>query len=99
MYINKEGEYIMNAIISVLGQDTYGILAKTSTECAKYKANIVEVSQSILKDYFAMIMVCNIDNLTIDFNSFVDLMEQMGKENNLKIQVMHEDIFNSMHRI
>ncbi|MGM9647761.1 MAG: ACT domain-containing protein [Eubacteriales bacterium] len=89
----------MQAVITVTGKDGVGIVAKVSTECAKYGINIVDISQSVLQDYFAMIMIADIDGLSIGFTEFADLMKQMGKECNLEIQAMHEDIFNSMHKI
>ena len=89
----------MNAIITVVGQDSKGIIAKVSAECAEAGANIVEISQSILKEYFAMIMVVDISDLNIPFTSFVDEMKKLGDGAGLDIRTMHEDIFNSMHRI
>ena len=89
----------MQAVISVTGKDCIGIIAKTSNLCAKYDVNIVDVSQTILQNYFAMIMLVDLDKITIPFTDFVDIMTEMGKENNLEIHTMHEDIFNSMHRI
>ena len=89
----------MNAILSVIGKDTIGIVADVSVECAKYNANITDVSQSILGEYFAMIMVVNIGRLNVEFTEFVDKMKEVGGQKNLEIQVMHEDIFNSMHKI
>ncbi len=89
----------MNAIITVVGQDSKGIVAKVSAECAQAGANIVEISQSILKEYFAMIMVVDISELNLPFTSFVDQMKTLGERVGLDIRTMHEDIFNSMHRI
>ena len=89
----------MNAILSVVGKDTVGILASVSTKCADYKANVIDVSQTVINEYFAMFMFINIDNLTIEFNDFVDELVQLGKDKNLEIHVMHEDIFNLMHKI
>ena len=89
----------MQAVISVMGKDTIGIIAKASNKCAEYNVNIVDVSQTILQDYFVMIMLVDIDNITIPFSEFVDIMSDLGKQNNLEIRAMHEDIFNSMHRI
>ena len=89
----------MNAVISVIGKDCVGILAYVSNECAKSNANILEVSQSVLKDYFAMIMVVNIDALNVEFTKFVDAIEENGEKKGLEIHVMHEDIFNAMHKI
>ena len=89
----------MKAVITVVGHDTKGIIAKVSTLCAQNGANITEISQSVLKEYFAMIMVVDISELSVAFTEFVDKMRNLGEENNLDIRAMHEDIFNSMHRI
>lgn len=89
----------MKAIITVTGKDSMGIIAKVSYECAETNVNIIDISQSVLKEYFAMIMLVDIDMITISFNDFVDRMTLLGKNNGLDIHTMHEDIFNSMHRI
>jgi len=89
----------MNAILSVVGKDTVGILAGVSTKCAEYQANVIDVTQTVIDEYFAMFMFINIDKLTIEFNDFVDEIVQLGKEKGLEIHVMHEDIFNLMHKI
>ena len=89
----------MNAVLSVVGKDTVGILASIASKCAEYKANVIEVSQTVINEYFAMFMFINIDNLTIEFNDLVDELVKCGKEKNLEIHVMHEDIFNLMHKI
>lgn len=89
----------MRAVLTVIGKDTVGILARVSCLCAKYNVNISDVSQTILQDMFCMIMMCDISKLNIDFNDFVDNMQDLGKDLNMSIHVMHEDIFNSMHRI
>lgn len=89
----------MKAVVTVVGQDTKGIIAKVSAKCADVGANITEISQSVLKEYFAMIMVIDIDDMTMPFTQFVDEMRVLGVENNLDIRAMHESIFNSMHRI
>ena len=89
----------MNAVLSVVGKDTIGILASVAVKCSEYKANVTDVSQTIIDEYFAMFMVINIDKLTIDFNDFIDELTKLGSEKSLKIHVMHEDIFNLMHKI
>ncbi len=89
----------MNAILSVVGKDTVGILAGVSTKCAEYQANVMDVTQTVIDEYFAMFMIINIDKLTIEFNNFVDELVQLGKDRGLEIHVMHEDIFNLMHKI
>ena len=89
----------MNAIITVVGHDNKGIISKVSAKCAESGANIVEISQSVLKDYFAMIMLIDISELNMPFTDFVDDMKTLGEGRDLDIRTMHEDIFNSMHKI
>ncbi len=89
----------MKAVITVVGKDTKGIIAKVSTACAELGANIVEISQSVLEEYFAMIMVVDVSDISVPFTEMVDTLAALGKENGLDIRAMHENIFNSMHRI
>ena len=89
----------MKAVITVVGHDAKGIIAKVSAKCAERGGNIIEISQSVLKEYFAMIMVIEIAELSIPFAQLVEELDALGKENGLDIRTMHEDIFNSMHRI
>ena len=89
----------MKAVVTVVGKDMIGILAKVSTQCAKFGANIIDVTQSVLDGMFCMIMICDISSLNSDFDSFADGTAKLGDEMGMKIHVVHEDIFNSMHRI
>ena len=89
----------MKAVITVVGHDNQGIIAKVSTACASAGANIVDISQSVMGEYFAMIMIVDTSALNISFNDFVDSMHRLGVDNSLDIRTMHEDIFNSMHKI
>ena len=89
----------MKAVVTVTGKDKVGIIAMASAECAKYGANIIDISQTVLNEYFAMIMMVSIEGLTVDFSAFADAMTKVGGENGVDIRVMHEDIFNTMHRI
>jgi ACT domain-containing protein len=89
----------MKAVVTVTGKDKVGIIAMASAECAKFGANIVDISQTVMKDYFAMIMLVEIDSLKTDFAAFADELKKSGEENGVDIRVMHEDIFNTMHRI
>lgn len=89
----------MNAVISVVGRDSVGIIAKVSAECAKFSVNILDISQTVLNGYFTMIMITDIDTISVPFTEFVDKMSELGRQNNLEIHAMHEDIFNSMHKI
>lgn len=76
-----------------------GILAKVSAKCAEVDVNVIEVTQSILQDLFAMIMMVDISKSKIPFDELVDSLKKIGDDMGLKVHVMHEDIFNSMHRI
>ena len=83
----------MNAVVSVIGKDRVGILARVATECAQANVNVVEVTQTLLQDTFAMTMIA------MKLSEFAQHMDNVGKEMGLVIHVMHEDIFNSMHKI
>ncbi len=89
----------MRAVITVLGKDMVGILARVSTICAENGVNVIEVTQSVMQDLFAMIMMVDISKATIPFDELVDGLTKMGTDMGLTVHVMHEDIFNSMHRI
>lgn len=87
----------MKAVVTVIGKDMVGILAKVSATCAEANANVSEVTQSILDEYFAMIMLIEIDQLSCDLDTLKKNLEKNVPS--MTIHVMHEDIFNSMHRI
>ena len=87
----------MKAVITVIGKDSIGIIATVSAECAKYGVNIVDITQSVLKDYFAMIMIIDITQMNCDIDELRGRLAKNVPE--MIIHVMHEDIFNSMHRI
>lgn len=89
----------MRAVITVVGKDTVGILAKVSSICAENNVNITEVTQSILDEMFCMIMIADVTECNIDFTDFSDKLAEYGNSHGLSIHVMNEDIFNSMHRI
>ncbi len=89
----------MNAVVSVIGKDRVGILARVAGECAQANVNVVEVTQTLLQDTFAMTMLVNIDQIAMKLSEFAQHMDNVGKEMGLVIHVMHEDIFNSMHKI
>ena len=89
----------MRAIITVIGKDQVGIVAKISTICAKYDANILDINQTLLQEIFTMTMLIDIKNISKELGVLKEELEEVGKEMELKIHVMHQDIFNSMHRI
>jgi ACT domain-containing protein len=87
----------MRAVITVIGKDMVGILAKVSTTCAEANANVIEVTQSVLQEFFAMVMLIDIEKMNCDLGELQDRLK--NNVEGMKIHVMHEDIFNSMHRI
>ena len=89
----------MRAVISVIGHDTVGILSKVSTICADCNANVSDVTQTLMQDLFVMIMLVDISKISTSFKELSDKLDQLGNEMTLSIKIMHEDIFNSMHRI
>ncbi|MBQ6626105.1 MAG: ACT domain-containing protein [Ruminococcus sp.] len=89
----------MKAVITVLGKDSVGILAKVSAACAEHGVNIMDVTQSVMQDMFAMIMLADTKACDIPFAELAKNLENAGETMGVKVHVMHEDIFNSMHRI
>ena len=89
----------MRAVVTVIGKDTVGILTKVSGICTEYNANVIEVTQSVLQDMFAMIMLVDISAINKNFADMVDTMTELGNTLGLSIHTMHEDIFDAMHRI
>ena len=89
----------MRAVVAVIGKDTVGILAKVSGICAQYGANVMDVTHTIMQDLFAMTMMIEISKLSIDYIDFAEKLKTAGVEMGLQVHVMHEDIFNSMHKI
>ena len=89
----------MRAVISVVGKDRPGILAFVATQCAERNINIVDVTQKVLQDLFTMIMIVEIPEDLDSMHKIADELESLGDSQNLKIHVMHEDIFNAMHTI
>ncbi len=89
----------MRAVITVIGKDAVGIIAEVSNVLKKRSVNIVDITQSVLQELFAMIMLVDISALNVDFSDLSDELAALGKTLGLDIRVMHEEIFNSMHRI
>ncbi len=89
----------MKAVITVTGKDAVGIIAEVAGVCAARGANIMDITQSVISDYFAMIMLTNIDGLNVGFSEFADELAALGKSKALDIHAMHEDIFNTMHHV
>lgn len=90
----------MKAVITVLGKDNVGIMAKIANACAERNLNILEVTQSVLQDLFAMIMMVEFEkDAAPSFEELSKDFDALGEKIGTKIHIMHEDIFNSMHKI
>ena len=89
----------MRAVVTVIGRDREGIIARVSEVLWKRNINILDIAQNVLSDVFAMIMLVNLEKSTADITDIKRALDELGEEIGVKIVVMHEDIFNSMHRI
>jgi ACT domain-containing protein len=87
------------AIITVLGTDAVGIIAKVSGKCSECGVNILDITQKVFDKTFAMIMQVETAAMTVSFVEFVEAMKAVGNELGVVIHATHEDIFNAMHRI
>lgn len=89
----------MRAIVTVIGQDRPGIIAKVSTELAQRKVNIEDISQTLMQGNFTMLMLCNLENATLSLKELKESLVKVGEEIGVSIHVQHENIFNAMHKI
>ncbi len=87
------------AIITVVGKDQVGIIAKVCTYLADAQINILDISQTILEGYFNMMMIVDTSHAENDFSVLSDQLDELGSEIGVSIKLQHEDIFNKMHRI
>ncbi|ACL70193.1 ACT domain-containing protein [Halothermothrix orenii] len=89
----------MQAIITVVGKDKIGIIAGVSQVLADCGVNILDISQTILRDYFTMMMLVDLSRLNTSLEELKDKLDDKGKSLGVSIKLQHEDIFKSMHRI
>ena len=89
----------MKAIVTVIGKDRVGITAAVCSLLAQHSINILDINQTILQDYFTMVMLVDTAACTSSIADLSDILEQAGQEQNLSIRIQREDIFNAMHRI
>lgn len=87
------------AVITVVGKDCVGIIAKVCTYLAENRVNILDISQTIVQEYFNMMMIVDITNIQKDFLLVATDLEKLGEEIGVMIKVQREDIFDMMHRI
>lgn len=89
----------MKAIITVLGKDKVGIICGVSTILKDLNVNILDISQTIINDMFTMIMSVDLKNANVEFNEISKKIDEEGRKLGVIINIQHEDIFNSMHKI
>ena len=86
-------------IITVVGKDTVGIIAKVCTYLAENSINILDISQTIVQEYFNMMMIVDMGKMTKSFEEVADELANVGKELGVQVKCQREEIFNMMHRI
>lgn len=90
---------MQKGIITVVGQDQVGIIAKVCTFLAENNINILDISQTIIEEYFNMMMIVNVSEISKEFGDVCESIEELGNQIGVIIKLQHEDIFNKMHRI
>ncbi len=86
-------------VITVVGKDKVGIIAKVCNYLANNQINILDISQTIVQDFFNMMMIVNAEDSNKSFETISSELEQIGDEIGVTIKVQHEDIFDMMHRL
>ena len=89
----------MRAVVTVVGKDKTGIISKVSTFLADKSVNILDISQTILEEYFAMIMLVDLTNAKLKLADLAEECRVMGEKIGMSVRVQHEDIFNVMHGV
>lgn len=89
----------MKGIITVIGRDRVGIIAKVCVYLSNNDVNVLDISQTIVQGYFNMLMIVDYTNTSKRFEEMFEELEALGEEIGVKIKLQHEDIFNTMHRI
>ncbi|NLV49933.1 MAG: ACT domain-containing protein [Clostridiales bacterium] len=89
----------MRAIVTVIGKDRVGIIADVCGLLAKNGVNVLDISQTVMREYFTMIMLVDISGCLLDFSALSDLLRSGGEAAELSVRIQREDIFEAMHRI
>lgn len=89
----------MRAVLTVVGKDKTGIIARVSGFLAERKVNILDISQTILEEYFAMIMLVDLSCANVSLATLSEECSAMGAKIGMAIHVQHEEIFNAMHNV
>ena len=89
----------MRAVITVIGKDTKGIIAAVSGYLAGADINILDISQTIMQEFFTMVMLVDLADAKDDFKKISEKLDEVGQKLSVTVRIQHEDIFNSMHRV
>ena len=89
----------MKGIVTVVGKDRVGIIAEISNTLSKVNVNIRDITQTTMDDYFTMIMLVDLREMSVEFDELEELLKTVGDKIQMKIRIQHEDIFNSMHKL
>lgn len=89
----------MKAVVTIIGKDTIGIIAKISSALAEEYVNILDINQTVMREYFTMIMLVDLDDMKIKFDELQEKLSTAGKEIGMTVRVQHEDIFNTMYEL
>jgi UPF0237 protein MK1213 len=89
----------MRAVVTVTGKDKKGIISKISAFLSEKNANIEDISQTILGEYFAMIMLVDLSEATEELSALAKECSELGKKIGMSVYMQHEDIFNAMHNV
>lgn len=89
----------MRAIVTVIGKDRVGIIADVTALLTQYGVNVLDISQTVLQEYFTMIMLVDAAQCTVPFADLARTLDEAGTQRGLQIRAQREDIFNAMHRI
>lgn len=90
---------MVKSIVTVVGHDKVGIIAAVSALLARYGVNILDINQTIMQEYFTMVMLVDTQGLTTGYHELKQALCRLGEELELSVRIQHEDIFQSMHRI
>ncbi len=89
----------MKAIVTVIGKDQVGITAAVCTLLAQHQINVLDISQTVLQEYFTMVMLVDVSACDTSIAEMGVLLEKAGYDRSLSIRIQREDIFNAVHRI
>jgi ACT domain-containing protein len=97
VYLREEKD--MKAIVTVIGEDQVGIIADVTTTLAKQQVNVLDISQTIMQQFFTMMMLVDVSHAVISFEDVQKELKAVGEKMNVSIQIQNEEIYHAMHRL